>query len=747
MKKIAGDKGFSFILLSPALFLFFACEIYPFLYGIYLTFSKGGHYYRYVISDPNLILSFKITLLYSILSVLCTLFLGFLFAITFERELKLKPIYEILFFIPWVIPKYIFIISFRAILHGYNGSSLFNTLFGTQFNLENSTFYSWVAILLVSVILSLPLNTLIIKNALGTTDKELKYVSQIDGATPLEYYINIALPQIYPTLIPFITLEFIKAFKVFNAVYLLTLGGPPLLEGFGEKSIVGATTTLSLLSYSMFSEGDDPIIGISYSVIIGIIVLFFLLLLFFSFHITRKYRKYKGIFITLPFIFHFMGLFSNIGIGIWEIGLISIYTIPLYFYIKRKAIFRKIFGYSFSVDLIVNILFIWQKGSPFAFSIGTVFTFFMFLFIRPSINIWRKREIGYREFYERALLWLSNIITVGFYLFQEKFIRGTILFLIPFLEKAKLKLKYITLFILLVSLFTLNGFATKIIISILIFTIIISPMKWRGRDNHPLFHLFIGIYLFVLILPIYTILWISLSKKNTILMDNLFPYPITFSNFSEIILKENFLLFVKNSLFVSILTFFLLILFSLGFSIYIARKKTSFAIFAKNTMVYISAFTGIYTLLPLYIVFHKFHLLNNLGALSFVFTANALPLSILTLSGALSNLPKSFEEAASLDGAKPFQIIIHIMIPLIKPSIIVSGILGFMGAWGEFFTPLIFLNNPEKYTIPIKLFYYVGELGSQHPLWTLFSAGSVLSSLPVLVLFWITKKKQEVIEY
>ncbi len=739
MEKIWGGKNKGFILLFPTLFVFFLIEIYPFLYGVYLALSKGGHYFGYVVSDPNLILSFKISLLYSILSVTFTFLLGFLFAVTFERGLTLKPIYELLFFIPWAIPKYIFILSFRAILHGYNGNSLFNSLFGTHFNLVDSTFYSWAAILIVSVILSLPFTTLIIRNALGTTERELKYVSHIDGATPLEYYINIALPQIYPVLVPFITLEFIKAFKVFNVVYLLTQGGPPILEGFGEKSIVGATTTLTLLSYSMFSEGDDPVIGISYSIVIGLMVLFFLFLLFLSFHITKRYKKYKGLFVIMPFLFHSLGLFPGIGLGSWEFPLILLYLPSLYYYIKRNSIFRRIFAYEFFADIMLNILFMWTKASPFSFSIGTIFTFFMFLFIRPNITIWGGSKVKYGEFYKRTFYWFSIVIVSSLLILQEKFIKGAISYLLPLLIKIENSLKYVAIGILLLSLFLSEGIATRLIILILLVFIFLLNKKTCKRENHPLFHLFLAIYLFVLMLPLYSIIWMSLSEKNTLLIASFLPHPITLSNFSKIISKENFLLFTKNSLFVSILTFILVILFSFGFSLYLARKKGLLGDFLKNIMIYISSFTGIYTLLPLYIVFRSLHLLNNLWALSLIFTVNTLPVAILSTSGAISNLSPSFEEAASLDGARAWQILLYIILPLIRPSIFMSGILGFMGAWGGFFAPLIFLNEMEKYTIPIKLFSYVGEIGSQYPSWTLFSAGAVLSSIPIFLLFFLTK--------
>lgn len=742
MKKNVWKGGVSLFPL-PLLLFFLLFEIYPFLYGLYLTFSKGGKYYLYVSTDPNLVLSFKISLLYGILSVLLTFLLGFIFAVIFNRDLKFGTWYKLIFFIPWAIPKYIFILSFRALLHGYNGRSLFNTLFGTRFNFVESNFYSWIGILFVSIMLSLPFVTMIIKDALGTTDKELKYVSYIDGATPLEYYLNIVLPQIYPTLIPLIVIEFIKSFKVFNLIYLMTQGGPPILEGFGEKSIVGATTTLSFLAYTIFNEGDDPIFGVAYSIIIGLITLLFLLLLFFSFHITRRYKKYKRFYILLPFFFHLLSSFPGVGLGRGEIFLSLLYIPPFYLYIKRSYKYRKFFIYSFMVDVIINIFSVSYTRIPFSFSIGTVLTFFVFLFIRPSINIIAKRRIGYEEFYRHTLYWLSIIVTQGIAFVKERFIETIIIGMLPLIFRIRNILKYISIGILLFALFTFKGPGSKIIILLLLISIFIVKKRGLKKENHPVFHIIIVIYIFVLLLPFYNILWLSLSSKNTLYISSLIPSSITLSNFYDLLYKEHFLLYIKNSLYTSSLSFFLSIFISFPFAYYIVKGKSRIGRSLKNGLIYFSSFTGIYTLLPLYIIFRSLHLLNSLSALSFIFVLNVLPASVITIEGALNNLSHSYEEAAALDGAKIWQILYYITLPLIKSSLIVSGILGFMSAWGGFFAPLILINDDKKYLISLKLFSYVGEIGSQYPSWTLFSAGAIISLIPVLLLFWIIKRPKE----
>ncbi len=737
-------KGGLFFFPLPVLSLFFLFEIYPFLYGLFLTFSDGKKYYSYVVGDPNLILSFKISLLYGILSVLLTFLLGFIFAIIFEKDLRFGTWYKLLFFIPWAIPKYIFILSFRALLHGYDGVSLFNNLFGTSFNLVESNFYSWLGILFVGVILSLPFTTIIIKDALDTTDKELKYISYLDGATPLEYYLNIVLPQIYPTIVPLMTLEFIKSFKVFNIVYLMTQGGPPLLEGFSEKSIVGATTTLSFLAYTIFNENDDPVFGIAYSVIIGIIILSFLFLLFFSYHITKRYKRYKGIYVFLPLIFHILGYISSLGIGKWELLLILLYIPPLYFYIKRSRAYRKVFLYSFLVDIGINTLFIFMKKTPFSFSVGTIFTFFMLLFIRPPINIVLKRRKGYGEFYKNTSYWLGIIISGALTFIQRNFIETLLIGIVSLLFHIMDVLKFATLGVLVFALFSLKGPGAKIIILILLFMVIMVKDKGIKKDNHPLFHIIIVIYLFIILLPFYNILWISLSSKNTLLINSPIPIPVTLSNFYKLLHEEGFLLYLKNTLYVSSLSFLLSIIVSFPFAYFITKRNLSMVSrLAKNGLIYISAFTGIYTLLPLYIIFRTLHLLNSLSALSFIFVLNVLPAAIITIEGALSNLSPSYEEAAALDGAGRTRSLLYIVLPLVSPSLLVSGILGFMSAWGGFFAPLIFINDDRKYLVSLKLFSYVGEIGAHYPSWTLFSAGAIISMIPVLLLFWIVKRPKK----
>lgn len=101
------------------------------------------------------------------------------------------------------------------------------------------------------------------------------------------------------------------------------------------------------------------------------------------------------------------------------------------------------------------------------------------------------------------------------------------------------------------------------------------------------------------------------------------------------------------------------------------------------------------------------------------------------------NIPKELDEAAILDGANYFQIFTKIMIPLVKPALLVIGFFTFMAVWNDFFGPLIYLNDESKYTLALGLLQLRGSYSSD---WNLMMAGSTIMILPAIVIFFFGQR-------
>ena len=148
-------------------------------------------------------------------------------------------------------------------------------------------------------------------------------------------------------------------------------------------------------------------------------------------------------------------------------------------------------------------------------------------------------------------------------------------------------------------------------------------------------------------------------------------------------------------------------------------------------------FPGVVMMIPLYILLDSLGLLNSLMGLCVVYSTTAVPFCIWMLKGYFDSLPKDIEEAAMLDGASTFYIFWYLVLPLARPAIAVTALFSFMTAWNEFILAATLLNDETLFTLPVALQRYVGEYQTE---WGSFAAGAVVTSLPVMALFYALQK-------
>ena len=135
-------------------------------------------------------------------------------------------------------------------------------------------------------------------------------------------------------------------------------------------------------------------------------------------------------------------------------------------------------------------------------------------------------------------------------------------------------------------------------------------------------------------------------------------------------------------------------------------------------------------MIPLYVLMVRVGLRNSLMAL--VLPQATTAFGIFLLRQSFLAVPKELEEAARIDGCTPVGEWWNVLIPAARPDLITLGMLTFIGTWSDFLWPLIIIDEPKIYTLPLGL----QQLASSFSLdWRLVAAGSVVSILPVLVLF------------
>jgi arabinogalactan oligomer/maltooligosaccharide transport system permease protein len=161
-------------------------------------------------------------------------------------------------------------------------------------------------------------------------------------------------------------------------------------------------------------------------------------------------------------------------------------------------------------------------------------------------------------------------------------------------------------------------------------------------------------------------------------------------------------------------------------------RKTGLTMFLVVQM-----FPATLLLIPLYVVLDKLGLLNSVAGLVLVYATTALPFCVWTLKGYFDSLPRELEEAARIDGASPWMIFRRIILPLARPGIAVTALFSFMTAWNEFIMASTFMTDQSRYTLPVLIQQSVTEFSAD---WGLFAAGAVVTSIPVMVAFYVLQR-------
>ena len=140
---------------------------------------------------------------------------------------------------------------------------------------------------------------------------------------------------------------------------------------------------------------------------------------------------------------------------------------------------------------------------------------------------------------------------------------------------------------------------------------------------------------------------------------------------------------------------------------------------------------------PLFAIFRQFNLLNTLLGLILVDAAFVLPIVAFILKGAIDGIPRSLEEAARVDGCRPWTILTRINIPLISPSIAATAVIAFFSGWNEYVFAVTFTFSPETRPASVGLASFIGELST--PLQTMMAV-AFMYTLPAVTFYLFVQK-------
>lgn len=150
-------------------------------------------------------------------------------------------------------------------------------------------------------------------------------------------------------------------------------------------------------------------------------------------------------------------------------------------------------------------------------------------------------------------------------------------------------------------------------------------------------------------------------------------------------------------------------------------------------ILFSSVVTGTAAIVPIFLLANALHLVDTYPGVVLAFTGGFLPAAIFILRDFVEGLPRSYEEAATVSGASPLQVFRDVVVPLLRPGMMVVAIWTFVNVWGAFLIPFVLLRSPGQLPASIAIFSFYTESGL--PVLTLTAAYSLLYAIPVVLLY------------
>src|SRR6266516_4032879 len=221
-----------------------------------------------------------------------------------------------------------------------------------------------------------------------------------------------------------------------------------------------------------------------------------------------------------------------------------------------------------------------------------------------------------------------------------------------------------------------------------------------------------------------------------------FPKHPTLANFREVLSTKDFQHALINSTIVAgSVTLISLAIGSLaGYAIGRFRFRGRSAVL--YLMLSMTIFPQIAILGALYTMITSFHIYNTRWALIFTYMIFTLPFTVWVLTSFMRQLPRDLEEAAYVDGATPLQVFYKVLLPLIAPGLVTTGLLAFIAAWNEYLYAISFIQSTDKYTVPLAITSFVGKTGTSFEVpWGQIMAATVVVTLPLIAATLILQRR------
>jgi arabinogalactan oligomer / maltooligosaccharide transport system permease protein len=255
---------------------------------------------------------------------------------------------------------------------------------------------------------------------------------------------------------------------------------------------------------------------------------------------------------------------------------------------------------------------------------------------------------------------------------------------------------------------------------------------------------------FLILFAIFPVLWIisaSLDNSNSLATQSLIPRNLGLNNYRDLFgLNKDYQFgdlyywrWLWNSVKISGISTVLSLSLTTMAAYAFSRLRFKGRVAILKGLLLIQVFPNLLALVSIFLlIFQTGEIISALGlnthaGLIMVYLGGSMGMNIWLMKGFLDTVPRAIDESGMIDGASNFQIFWYLLLPLLRPILIVIGILGFIGTYGDFIMARILLNDVSQYTLMVGLqIFTAGQFDKK---WGVFAAGALIGAVPIMLIY------------
>lgn len=244
---------------------------------------------------------------------------------------------------------------------------------------------------------------------------------------------------------------------------------------------------------------------------------------------------------------------------------------------------------------------------------------------------------------------------------------------------------------------------------------------------------------------LFPVIWVisaSLNPIGSLASQKLIPDNASFENYNVLLGGDPRFPFPRwlfNSFYIATISAVLAVLITslsaYAFSRFRFRGRRNLLL----TLFLIQVFPNILTMVALFLLLQQLGQyipslgINSHGGLILVYLGGVMGINVWLMKGFFDSIPRDIDESAMVDGASHWQIYWMLIFPLVRPILVVVGILTFIGTYSDFLLARVMLQRTEQYTVMVGLWVFISDQFSQN--WGVFAAGGLMAAIPIVVIY------------